>query len=167
MKIITVMNLAVVMVLAVSCSSDKPTAPNSDTTLYFDIIGTDAPANMDAAMQELGDLSILVPDPVDPTDAVLRQDVNGEVLTAITLDDSVRVNFRRILAHLHDQMNALRRCMANNDDPRLLRLAHGAHQAIRRGILALENEEPRLALRYFHTANRMLNLANTLCRGRG
>jgi hypothetical protein len=171
MKIFAVIGLAVVMLLAMSCSTDKPTAPANDSTLNFDVIGSDAPANVDAALQEFSDLSILVPDPVRADDPVLNQELDSEtapnIINAATLDDSARVYFRRIVAHLHDQMNALRRCMANNDDPRLRRLAHGAFQAIQHGLRALQNGEPRMALRYFHTANRALNLANALCRGRG
>jgi hypothetical protein len=171
MKIFAVISLAVVMLLAFSCSSDRLTTPANDTTLNFDVIGSDAPASVDAAMQEFSDLSVLVPDPVPADDPVLNQEMDSEtalnIINTATLDDSARVHFRRILAHLHDQLQALRRCMANNDDPRLRRLAHGAFQAVQHGLRALQNGEPRMALRYFHTANRALNLANALCRGRG
>jgi hypothetical protein len=171
MKTFTAMSLAVLMLLAISCSSDKPTAPQDSSALNYDVIGGDAPASMDAALQELSDLSIIVPDPVRADDPVLNQEVNTQtaldIINNAALDDPARVHFRRILAHLHDQMRALRRCMANNDDPRLRRLAHGALQAIQHGLRALESGQPRIALRYFHTANRALNLAHAICRGRG
>lgn len=171
MKTLAALSLAVVMVLAMGCSRENATEPTNDSTLNFNVIGDDSPADMDAAMQELGDLSVFVPDPVQPDDPMINQEMNEEAAQAIiadaTLDDPARVNFRRILAHLHDQMQDLRRCMARNDDPRVRRLAHGAHQAIQHGLRALENGEPRLALHCFRTANRVLNLANRLCRGRG
>lgn len=171
MKTFTVLSLALLMAFAVGCSNDNTTAPASDNALNFDVIGDDAPVSAEAAMQEFTDLSIAVPDPVEPSDPTINRDPNEEaveeIIAGASLDDPERVNFRRILAHLHQRMQMLRRCMADNDDPRLLRLAHGAHQAIQHGLRALENGEPRMALRYFHTANRALNLAHSICRGRG
>ena len=171
MKTFTVTSLTVLMLLAISCSSDKPTAPQDNSVLNYDIIGGDTPTSIDAALQEFSDLSIVVPDPVLADDPILTQEMNLEAalrtVNNATLDDPARVNFRRIFGHLHDQMQALRRCMATNDDPRLRRLAHGASQAIQHGLRALENGKPRMALRYFHTANRALNLAHAVCRGRG
>src|SRR4030067_363964 len=134
MKTFTTISLAVLMLLALSCSSEKPTSPLDDSTLNFDIIGNDTPANVDAALQELSDLSVFVPDPVRPDDPVLNWEMNTEtaqdIINNAPLDDPAGVSFRRVLAHLRDQMQVLRRCMASNDDPRLRRLAHGASQAI-------------------------------------
>lgn len=171
MKVFATLSLAFLLALTVGCSNDNTTAPAPDNTLNFDVIGDDAPATTEAAMQEFHDLSIAVPNPVEPGDPTINRDLNEaameEIIANSTLDDPERMNFRRILAHLHQRMQMLRRCMADNDDPRLLRLAHGAHQAIQHGLRALENGEPRMALRYFHTANRALNLAHSICRGRG
>ncbi|MBU0509812.1 hypothetical protein KKH27_13390 [bacterium] len=171
MRVLATISLTLLMLLAISCSRENATEPANDSSLDFNVIGSDMPSDMEAAVQELTDLSILVPDPVSPNDPMLNQAMNEEAVQGIincaTLDDPARVNFRRILAHLERQMQALRRCMVNNDDPRLPRLARGAHEAIQRGLRALENDEPRMALRYFHTANRMLNLGHSICRGRG
>ena len=171
MRIFAVLSLGLLMAFAVGCSNDNTTAPAPDSALNFDVIGDDAPESTEAAMQEFTDLSIAVPDPVASDDPTINRDLNEaaaeDIIAGASLDDPERVNFRRILAHLHQRMQMLRRCMADNDDPRLRRLAHGAHQAIQHGLRALENGEPRMALRYFHTANRALNLAHRICRGRG
>ncbi len=171
MKIATVLTLALLMVFAIGCSSDKTAAPTNSTAPDFDIIGNDAPATVQAALDELNDLSISVPDPVQPGDPALAEGVNIEaattVITNATLDDSARVRFRAIVAHLHDQMQTLRACMANHPDPRLRRLAYGAAHAIQFGLRALQNGEPREALRAFHVANRVLNRANALCSSLG
>ena len=117
MKILTTISLALLLLVAVGCSSDKPTASGSDEVLNFDVAGNDAPANMDAAIQELSALSITVPDPVPADDPVLNQDANLEAALAVVngaaLHEQTRVHFRRIIAHLHDQMQALRSCMAS------------------------------------------------------
>jgi len=170
-KVFAVISLAALMLLSIGCSSEKTTAPLNSESLNYDVTGTDAPENVAVAMQELSDLSITVPDPVPADDPALTQEVNTEaaatVITNATLDDSARVNFRRIIAHLHDQMQMLRRCMSANSDPRLRRLAYGAAHAMEQGLQLLQNGRPRAALNMFHEANRMLNLAITICHGRG
>jgi hypothetical protein len=171
MKIFTVISLAALMILSVGCTSEKIAAPSSSESLDYDVIGSEAPASIEIAMAELNNLAISVPNPIPANDPSLSQELDAEVALVIvnsaTLDDSGRVNFRRIIAHLYDQMHMLRRCMAENHDPRLQRLAYGAAHAIQQGLRALQNGEPRVALRLFHEANRILNLANTLCHGRG
>lgn len=171
MKAIITLSLAALMLFAIGCSNDEPAEPAGRETLNFDVIGNDAPESCDAALQELTELSIIVPDPVSQDNPVLTSGIDSEAAHRIVnnarLDDPSREDFRRILAHLENQMNALRRCMARNDDPRLPRLAHGAYQAIQHGLRALNAGEPRLALRYFHAANRALNLANAICQRRG
>lgn len=170
MKAIIALGLTILMLFAAGCSNDDAHDSAGREALNFDVIGTDTPASVDAALLELAGLSVVVPDPVEPGNPVLNQGIYTESAQTIVnnarLDDPDREYFRRILSHLDDQMNLLRRCMANNDDPRLRRLAHGATQAIQHGLRALQADEPRLALRYFRTANRVLNMAIAICMDR-
>ncbi|MCB1060752.1 MAG: hypothetical protein KDB65_11000 [Calditrichaeota bacterium] len=171
MKTTLVALFAILFVLATGCSSDKAVNTNDEAALNFDVIGTDAPTSAEAALQELADNSIVVPNPVADDDELLNSDFSPEAVNdafdGVTLDEDGRAQFRRILVHLNDQMHALRRCMANNDDPRLRRLGNGAAQAIRHGLRALHSGQPRLALEQFHLANRALNAAREICSERG
>ncbi|MBI5058252.1 hypothetical protein HZB60_00565 [candidate division KSB1 bacterium] len=170
MRTFLVISLAALVFVGWGCSNQQEDNPSTGG-LSYDVIGEDSPESVDAALQELASLSILVPDPVSADDPILTQTPTSESASSIVdrarLDDEGRVNFRRIVAHLQAQQRALRECMARNDNPRLLRLAHGAQQAYNHGLRALEAGEPRMALRYFEAANRILNLALRLCRAGG
>lgn len=170
MKALIAVSLAIFMLFAAGCSNDDANESASRESLNFDVIGTETPESFDAALQELAELSVVVPDPVEPGNPVLNQGIYTDAAQTIVnnarLDDPNREYFRRILSHLDDQMNLLRRCMATNDDPRLRRLAHGATQAIHHGLRALQADQPRLALRYFRTANRIQNMALAICMDR-
>ncbi len=170
MKFLITASLAAFLLLSIGCSTDKSVSTNEES-LNFDVIGTDAPVNPSAALQELSDMSIVVPNPVQTNDEMLAHEFNAEFtrefINQPMFDENTRLHFRRILGHLNEQLHALRRCMATNDDPQLRRLGHGAVQAVRHGLRALRAGEPRRALEYFHTANRALNAAGEICRGRG
>ena len=152
------------------CSSNEPAAPQSDQ-LNFDILGNDAPESYDAAMNELTELGVTVPDPI--SDANLRElssinlDADIAIIEAAPLDEGERPNFRRIIQHLHEQFRLLQRCIENSDNRELRRVAYGAHLAFRYGLRAFEAGDYRLALRAFHRANRLLNLAHRICRADG
>lgn len=173
MRFFIITILAASLLIAVGCSNDKSVNTN-DSALNFDVIGSDTPDSPAAALDELSAMSITVPNPVDASDETLAAEFNAEYvrdhINNPAYDEDTRMHFRRILGHLHEQLHALRRCMASNDDPQLRRLGNGAVQAIRHGLRALHAGEPRLALEYFHTANRALNAAGEICRagdGRG
>lgn len=171
MKTVNTALLAALLVFAIGCSSDKSVNTTDDSALNYNVIGTDAPASVDAAFQELAEHAIAIPNPVANDDVTLNSDfspsVVREAIENSPLDEEGRVHFRRILAHLHERMLALRACMETNDDPQLRRLGHGAAQAIRHGLRALHEGHPRAALEYFHLANRALNVAGEICHGRG
>ncbi len=169
MKTLFILAAAMSLLLFGCSSTENGSAP--EDTLDFNIIGDDAPDSYAAAMEELAAIQIIVPDPVSHEQVSEPQAVSPDVdfarLERIGLDDNERPNFRRIVRHLHERFRALRECLENSDNRELHRIAYGAHLAFRRGMLALEEGRPRAALEAFHRANRMLNLAQRMCRGRG
>ena len=158
--------LGAALVFALGCSNSDPVAPQ-DESLNFEVIGEDAPDTFDAAMNELAEMDIVVPDPVTPEELqeLNSLDENADMVAVDqgTLDEGDRPHFRRIIRHLHNRFQNLHDCIANSDNRRLHRLAFGAHQAMRHGIRALENGHPARALELFHRANRMLNAVHRIC----
>ena len=169
MKTLLLVVLAASLMI-IGCNSNEPAAPQAEQ-LNFDILGNDSPDSYDAAMNELTELGIAVPDPV--ADANLRElssmnlDADIAIIEAAPLDEGDRPNFRRIIRHLHEQFRSLQRCLENSDNRELRRVVYGAHLATRYGLRAFEAGDYRLALRAFHRANRLLNLAHRICRGEG
>ena len=167
MKTIGYIGLALITLAVVGCSSDKVAEPADAEVLDFNVIGDDAPADVESALGELNRLGVTVPDPVLDSDPAVTEVLDlrraAEIISNANLDDEGRRNFRRIITHLNDQMQLLRRCMHENPDPALRRLAYGASHAIHHGLRLIQAGEPRLALRYFRQANRVLNLAHRIC----
>jgi hypothetical protein len=168
MKKFLLLLLGASLVLSLGCSNSDPASPQEET-LNFEVIGSDTPDSYDAAMNELTEMNIIVPDPVtlEQIQEVNSLDVDLD-LTVVdqgTFEEGDRPNFRRIIRHLHEHFQGVRECVANSEDPRLQRLAVGAHHAFRHGLRALENGDLRHALELFHRANRMLNLITRICSG--
>jgi hypothetical protein len=170
MKKYLLLILGASLVLSIGCSNSDPAAPQEEA-LNFEVIGNDAPDSYDAAMNELAEMDIVVPDPITPEhmQEVNSLDINADVAVVDqgTLNEDDRPNFRRVIRHLHEGFQSVRECVANSDDPRLHRLAVGAHHAFRQGLRALENGHPRRALELFHRSNRILNLVTRICNSEG
>ncbi len=168
MRILLALTIATALIFSFGCSDSNPSATNNES-LNFDILGDDVPESVEAGIAELAEFEITVLDPVTEQDmaALGTLDEESDLRDAdnATLEEGDRPNFRRIIRHLHHRLGGLRECLAENDDPQLRRVVHGAMQATHRGMHALRNGHPRYALRAFHRANRLLNLAYRICRG--
>ena len=63
MKKLLTLTLGLALVFSLGCERTETTASN-DEGLNFDVIGDDAPESLDAAISELAEFDIAVPDPV-------------------------------------------------------------------------------------------------------
>lgn len=169
MRILSLITCLSALLLFGCSSTDNGSTP--EEPLNFDVIGSDTPDSYAAAMDELTAIEISVPEPV--TAELMREcnpvgpDADLARLQRVPLDDGERERFRRIIRHLHERFRLLHDCLENSDSRELRRVAYGAHLAFRRGMRALEDGHPRAALEAFHRANRLLNLAQRLCRQGG